>query len=136
MMSGRLEFITESTFDSVAAGARQLEKFAGETGLTPRKAYQLDLIYEELMTNVAKYSYSDNMIHPIRVLLENNGQTVTFTIIHDGSDFDPWQQQDPDLDVPLEDRQEGGIGILLARKFSQSVGYKRVDGKSIITVVI
>ncbi|MBO4632497.1 MAG: ATP-binding protein, partial [Lentisphaeria bacterium] len=91
---------------------------------------------EELMTNVAKYSYSDNAIHPIRVILENDGRIVTFTIIHDGSDFNPWLQQDPDLDAPLEERQEGGIGILLARKFSQSVDYKRTNGKSIITVVI
>ena len=40
------------------------------------------------------------------------------------------------LNVPLEERQEGGIGIMLARKFAQSVDYRRTDGKSIITVVI
>ena len=135
-MSGRLEFTAENTFDSIAENARQLEKFAGNAGLSPRQAYRLDLIYEELMTNVAKYSYSDHALHPIRVILENDGQTVTFTIIHDGSDFNPWLQQDPDLDVPLEERQEGGIGILLARRFAQSVDYKRAGGKSIITVVI
>ena len=135
-MSGKLEFTTDNTFESVAAGARQLEKFAGDAGLTPRKAYQLDLIYEELMTNVVKYSYSDNAPHQIRVLLDDNGQDLTFTVIHDGSDFNPWMQADPDLNVPLEDRQTGGIGIMLCRKFSRSVDYRRQDGISTITVVI
>ena len=135
-MSGRLDFTTASTFDSVAEAARRLETFVEESSLPPRKAYQLELIYEELMTNVVKYSYSDDTPHRIQVLLDDNGQDLKFTVIHDGSDFNPWTQADPDLDVPLEDRQTGGIGIMLCRKFSRSTAYERKDGKSIITVVI
>lgn len=135
-MSGRIEFLTNNTFDAVARGARQLEVFAQTAELTPRKSYQLDLIYEELMTNVVKYSYEDGGTHQIQVILDDNGEQLTFTIIHDGTDFDPWKQEDPDLTVPLEERQEGGIGIMLARKFARSVSYERKEGKSIITVVI
>ena len=135
-MTGHLEFTADNTFESVAEGARQLEKFAEEFSLPPRKAYQLDLIYEELMTNVVKYSYPDSDPHQIQVILEDRDDLLTFTIIHDGTDFDPWQQADPDLNVPLEERQEGGIGIMLARKFAQSVDYQRTDGKSIVRVVI
>ena len=135
-MSGKLEFFTENTFDSVAAACPRMDKFAEEQGLSPRKMYQLDLLYEELMTNVVKYSYPDNDPHKIQVILDNDGNNLTFTIIHDGTDFDPWTQDDPDLTVPLEERQEGGIGIMLCRKFSCSTGYRRENGKSIITVVI
>ena len=135
-MSGRLEFTADNTFDSVADGARQLEKFAEESALPPRKAYQLDLIYEELMTNVVKYSYTDSAPHRIQVILDDRNDVLIFTIIHDGVDFNPWKQDDPELTLPLEQRPEGGIGIMLVRKFSQSFDYRRTDGKSIITVVI
>ena len=135
-MSGRLDFTAENTFDSVADGARLLEKFAEESGLSPRKAYQLDLIYEELMTNVVKYSYSDGASHQIQVSLEDVNGTLVFTIVHDGVDFNPWTQADPDLNVPLEDRGIGGVGIMLVRKFSLSANYERKDGKSIISVNI
>ena len=135
-MSGKLEFFTENTFDSVAAACPQMDKFAEEQGLSPRKIYQLDLLYEELMTNVVKYSYPDSNPHKIQVVLDNDGNKLTFTVIHDGTDFNPWIQDDPDLTVPLEQRQEGGIGILLCRKFSLSTDYQRRDGKSIITVNI
>lgn len=135
-MTGSFEFTADNTFDSVAEGARQLEKFAEDYALPPRKAYQLDLIYEELMTNVVKYSYSDSAPHRIKVLLDNRNDMLTFTIIHDGSDFNPWTQDDPDLTLPLEQRPEGGIGIMLVRKFSRSFDYRREDGKSFITVVI
>jgi len=135
-MSGRIEFTTENTFDSVAEASARLEDFAEKNGLPPRKIYQLDLIYEELMTNVVKYSYADQSPHRIQVRLDYDGEKLTFTIIHDGGDFDPWTQDDPDLTLPLEQRQEGGIGILLCRKFSLSTSYQRQDGQSIITVVI
>ena len=135
-MSGKIEFTTENTFDSVAEASAQLEKFAEENGLSPRKTYQLDLVYEELMTNVVKYSYTDQKPHQIHVSLVFDGEKLTFTIIHDGGDFDPWTQDDPDLTLPLEQRQEGGIGILLCRKFSLSTGYQRRNGQSIISVVI
>lgn len=135
-MSGRLDFQTANTFDSVAEGARKLAVFAEESGLTPRKAYQLDLIYEELMTNVVKYSYSDGAPHQIGVSLDNTDAALTFTIVHDGVDFNPWTQADPDVNVPLEERGIGGVGIMLVRKFSLSASYERKDGKSIISVII
>ena len=135
-MSGKLDFLTENSFDSVAEGARKLEVFAEESGLPPRKAYQLDLIYEELMTNVVKYSYSDGVSHQIQVSLEDINGTLVFTIVHDGVDFNPWVQPDPDLNVPLEERGIGGVGIMLVRKFSLSANYERIDGKSIISVRI
>ena len=135
-MSGRIVFSTENTFDSVAEAAARLSEFAEKNALPPRKTYQLELIYEELMTNVVKYSYPDQGPHRIQVCLDYEEGKLTFTITHDGEDFNPWTQDDPDLTLPLEQRQEGGIGILLCRKFSLSTDYRRQDGKSIISAVI
>ena len=135
-MSGRIVFSTENTFDSVAEASARLGEFAEKNGLPPRKTYQLELIYEELMTNIVIYSYPDQDPHRIQVRLDYEGDKLTFTITHDGEDFNPWTQDDPDLTLPLEQRQEGGIGILLCRKFSLSTDYRRQDGKSIITTVI
>lgn len=133
-MSDRLELSVENTLDSVAAAARTVSRFAEEVALSPRKSYQLDLVFEELMTNLVKYSYDDSARHQITVALENRDDVLTLTITHDGMDFNPWQSPDPDLAVPLEQRSEGGIGIYLVRKFSRSVDYERRDSRSIITV--
>lgn len=134
-MSGRLEITVENTFGAVADSARRLDDFASESGLSARKTYQLDLIYEELMTNIVKYSYNDHLPHQISVILEPEGELLSLTIVHDGLDFNPWMTDDPDLTVPLEQREEGGIGILLIRKFSKKTFYERRDGKSRLTVL-
>lgn len=136
-MSGRLEFTTENTLESIAHASCFLSRFAEQSGLSDRKSYQLDLVYEELLTNVVKYSYPDGQSHSIKVILEDDENQLTFTLIHDGIAFNPWEESpDPDLHQPLEERKEGGLGIHLIRKFSRSVGYERRDGWSILTVVI
>lgn len=133
-MSDRLELSVENTLDSVASAARAVSRFAEDAALSPRQAYQLDLVFEELMTNLVKYSYNDSARHQIEVVLEYQDEILTLTITHDGMDFNPWQMPDPDLAVPLEQRSEGGIGIYLVRRFSRSMDYKRRNSRSIITV--
>lgn len=133
-MSDRLELSVENTLDSVATAARAVSRFAEESALSPRLAYQLDLVFEELMTNLVKYSYDGSARHQIEVMLEKKDEVLTLVITHDGMDFNPWLSPDPDLAVPLEQRSEGGIGIYLVRKFSRSVDYERRGDRSIITV--
>lgn len=135
-MSGRLEFTTENTLESIARAYCFLKRFAEQTGLSERKSYQLNLVYEELLTNVVKYSYTDRQPHPIKVILEDNDDQLTFTLMNDGIEFDPWNRPDPDLNRPLEERSEGGLGLYLVKNFSKSVQYVRRDGWNILTVVI
>ncbi|OQA87090.1 MAG: Serine/threonine-protein kinase BtrW [Lentisphaerae bacterium ADurb.Bin242] len=135
-MSGRLEFTTENTLESVARASCFVQRFAEQAGLSERKSYQLSLVYEELLTNVVKYAFRDGKTHSIKVILEDEDDRLTFTLMNDGVEFDPWEQPGPDLHRPLEERSEGGLGLYLVRNFSKSVHYVRRDGWNILTVVI
>jgi len=70
------------------------------------------------------------------VILEDEDERLTFTLMNDGIEFDPWEQPEPDLTRPLEERSEGGLGLHLVRNFSSSVHYVRRSGWNILTVVI
>lgn len=130
------EFQTAATFEAVSAATVNLDRFAEENNLSPKQKYCLDLIYEELMTNVAKYSFhSAAEKHFIRVQLQYDGTDCTFTMSHDGIPFDPWQQENPALDVSLDEREEGGVGIFLTRQFSKSVSYEYKNGINIVSVI-
>ncbi|MBO7146342.1 MAG: ATP-binding protein [Lentisphaeria bacterium] len=135
MSSEKWIFTAECSLDSVAQGAAELQRYAGEIDLSSRKMFQLDLIYEELLTNVVKYSYPDPAGHTITVTLEKQGEDCIFEVIHDGMDFNPWNVESPDLDLPLEERSEGGLGIHLVKQFSKSLDYSRENGMSIVKVV-
>ncbi|MBQ7619351.1 MAG: ATP-binding protein, partial [Treponema sp.] len=52
-----------------------------------------------------------------------------------GKEFNPLEQEEPDLTLSIEERRLGGFGIFLTKKFMDSVSYKRQDGKNILTLV-
>lgn len=130
-----MEFSVQAAFDPIAAATVNLDRFAEEVSLSSRQKYALDLIYEELMTNTAKYSFPVHAEdHSILVKLEIHDGICTFTMTHDGQPFDPWKQPDPDLDAAPDERSEGGIGIFLTKQFSKSVSYHYENGMNIISV--
>ena len=58
--------------------------------------------------------------------------TITFT--DTGVAYDPLAAKEPDLAAPLEERQLGGLGIFLVRKFMDSIEYRREDEKNILVL--
>ena len=45
--------------------------------------------------------------------------------IDDGRSFDPLTTPPPDMDLPLEERPIGGIGIAIVRALVDEIGYTR-----------
>jgi anti-sigma regulatory factor (Ser/Thr protein kinase) len=49
--------------------------------------------------------------------------------------FDPTAKEKVDTSLPAEDRQIGGLGILLVRELMDSINYERTDGKNVLTLI-
>ncbi len=109
-------------------------RFSQEHHLTDDITFTLDLCIEELITNIIKYAYENDSKHFIRIDLEKTGNEVLLQICDDGRPFDPTQLPEPDLDVPLESRTIGGLGIHLVRNYVTSMEYTR-DGDQNITTL-
>lgn len=58
------------------------------------------------------------------------------TLVDQAPAFDPTTMPDPDLDVPLEQRGIGGLGIYLSRKMLDEMRYQRLpSGANELTLV-
>jgi anti-sigma regulatory factor (Ser/Thr protein kinase) len=108
--------------------------FCGKHHLNEDILFALDLCIEELITNIVKYGYEVRGDQTIQVDLDLlNGQLV-LEIRDDGRPFDPTQIPEPDLNVPLEDRMIGGLGIHLVRNYVNSMEYRREANQNITTL--
>ena len=105
---------------------------ASEAGLNERHAQDLHLIVEEAVVNVVNYSGATTM--ELNAWQENGCLYVSVT--DDGIPFDPTQYPSPDLTMPGEQRQIGGLGIHYIRKMSDGMTYRREDGRNILTILI
>lgn len=104
-------------------------------GIPDAVVQQLDLALEEIVTNVISYAHTDGAKHVIHVSIDVDGRQLTATVEDDGRAFNPLDVPAPDVSAPIEDRQVGGLGILLVRQLMDVVRYDRLDGRNRLTLV-
>ena len=63
---------------------------------------------------------------------DNAQMEITFS--DSGVPYDPLEKPDPDTHLAAEKRQEGGLGILLAKNMMDEMEYERRDGRNILTM--
>lgn len=107
-----------------------LETHAKSLGVPADMLMPLNLVIEEAFTNIVNYAYADQEQHTIAISINREGQQLVITLTDDGESYDPTQKADPDIELPVEQRQVGGLGIFLIRKIMDKVEYERKDNKN------
>ena len=102
-------------------------------GWPPKTLWQLDLAAEEIFVNICSYAYPDGP-GEVRIELCLEGDTVRLTFADTGLPFDPLAVPDPDLARPVEQRDPGGLGILLVKKLMDRVEYTYADRENRLTL--
>ena len=92
---------------------------------------QIDLAVEEIFVNIAHYSGADEAI--INCSFENDKLEITFS--DSGVPFNPLAKPDPDLTLNAEEREIGGLGIFLTKKFMDTVSYEYKDGMNCLRII-
>ena len=98
-------------------------------------ARQLRLAIEEAVVNVIDYAYPAGQEGNIEVQIMSDGHTLKTVLIDSGVAFDPTAKEKADTSLSIEDRQIGGLGILLVRELMDSINYERIDGQNILTLI-
>ena len=113
----------------------ELEKLGEAWSLEPKIVFELNLVIEELITNIIFYAYEDKEEHEISVLFSKGDQSILITIYDDGKPFNPLDTQEPDdLDKPLEDRTIGGLGIHFVKTLMDQVEYTRDQEQNVLSL--
>lgn len=90
-------------------------------GLLPR----VDLVLEELFTNVVKYGKGSA---PLQLGIRADGAGIEVTLGDpEASYFDPTRAPPVDTGAPIEQRRPGGLGLHLIRQLVDSLDYRYSD---------
>ena len=96
---------------------------------------QLRLAVEEAVVNVIDYAYPVEQQGEIEVRVMSDGKTLKTVITDSGVAFDPTAKEKADTTLSAEDRQIGGLGILLVREIMDTINYERQQGKNVLTLI-
>ena len=113
--------------------ARATEDLAAALKSVPTKARtQLQIAADEIFSNIVRYSGATGWT--LSVELTHHPDGVRLVLTDDGKPFDPLVHRDPDTTLCAEDREIGGLGILIVKKTMSPVTYKRRNGRNILTM--
>jgi anti-sigma regulatory factor (Ser/Thr protein kinase) len=111
-----------------------VDRVTGERNLTADDNANLNLLLDEIVSNVIRHGFDDAGAHKILVSLAITGGMATIEVNDDGRAFNPLEAPPPNFEAPIEERI-GGLGIHIVRSIAQSIDYRRSNGHNVLTVV-
>ena len=96
---------------------------------------KIELVVEELFVNIAKYAYKDNTgTVQIDCHVSQNPNVLHLTFKDSGIPFNPLAKKDPDVTLSAEEREIGGLGIFLTKKYMDTIDYQYENKMNVLTL--
>lgn len=114
---------------------RFTEGFAVHHGISKEDLVNIDVILEEVVTNILKYGGMSADAEACTIELVLKSSLLEITISDSGNPFNPLLLPDVDTDKGIEDRPIGGLGIHFVKKLTLFQHYEYKEGKNILTLV-
>jgi serine/threonine-protein kinase RsbW len=114
--------------------ANTLERISYEWNIPMDIILSLNLVIEELVTNIIFYGYDDKNEHEIHIHLSYKNKIIQMQIEDDGKEFNPLLVLEPEMDKTIENSKIGGLGIHFVRKIMDDISYQRSNNKNKLTL--
>ena len=91
---------------------------------------QINIAVDEIFSNIARYSGASDATVGVSV----EAGCITLRFADNGRPYNPTERPDPDITLPAEEREIGGLGIYMVKKSMNSVEYEYREGLNILTL--
>ena len=94
----RKEIRIKNQVEELEHVARFIEEIAEELGLDMELQMNLNLVMEEMVSNIIFYAYPKKADATIELMAESDGKELTFVLSDQGREFDPTMKEDADME--------------------------------------
>lgn len=95
--------------------------------------FKLQLSIEEAVENVVHYAYEGGIGWlEVGTSLDHDSLVLTIELRDAGVPFNPLEVPDPDVTLPANSREIGGLGIYLCKKMMDDIYYQYEDGNNVL----
>ena len=124
----------KNTFEEIPVMESEIENFARLHEIQDKTINRLNLVIDEIFSNIVKYAYEDSAEHEIEFAVNLRNKTITLIFTDDGKEFNPLKSTDADITLSIDERKIGGLGIQLIKKIADEIEYERMDNRNILTI--
>ena len=126
------------TIDNALPELQRLLRFTREVasleGILGADLMDLDVILEEVVTNILKYGGLKPDAEACTVELTREKNLLKIRISDQGTPFDPLLMPEIDTNLGIEDRPIGGLGIHFVKNLTESQHYEYHEGRNVLTL--
>lgn len=111
-----------------------IEQFISSSNIAPTHVYPLQLVIEELFTNILKYQASgtsDVVVH----IEKSDDKLIVRLRDFDSEPFDLTQSKDVNTDEYIRQKNPGGLGLHLVKQMVDSLDYEYDNRTTTITLI-
>jgi serine/threonine-protein kinase RsbW len=123
-------------YDSLIGILEFVTAAAEQAGLDTRAVQEVQLAVDEACSNIIEHAYGGQICGDIECTCCVDEDALVTTLADHGAPFDLDSVPEPDLDAPLEDRTEGGLGVFLIRRLMDEIHYQFTpQSRNVLTLV-
>lgn len=127
----KMSAIFPARLDALASVVALLERFCAAGGVGQDDRLRLNLVIEELFTNTVRHGHGRDSEAPVWIGLGESSSQLTLEIEDTAPPYNPFARKVA-VDVPLEERRIGGLGVHLARELSARSEYAYIFGRNCV----
>ena len=102
-------------------------------GCSMKLVMPINISLEEMFVNIASYAYEPET-GDATITVDFEGDDVIIQLRDTGMEFDPLAKVDPNINASAEERDIGGLGIYMVKKYMDHCEYERKDNTNIFTM--
>lgn len=127
-----LKAVTENLQSLMSFVSQPLKVFP----CSPKTEMQIKVAAEEIFVNIAHYAYPSETEGYVTVDMEvtEDPLIISITFTDSGIPYDPLAKPDPDITLPAQERQIGGLGIYLVKKMMDEINYIYSNHQNILKI--
>jgi serine/threonine-protein kinase RsbW len=124
--------VVPGVLDSLGTIGKYVLEAATSAGLDRKASYRLRLAVDEIATNAITHGYEEAGLRgSLTVQAEMDEASLTLTLEDTAGAFDPRTLSRPrSLDLPLDERPIGGLGVYLTLQGVDGFRYERIGNRN------
>ena len=128
-----LEVCITNDLSAIQEVTERFEQFCDQHAVPPDDIMRVNLVFDEILSNIISYGYSDEAEHEIKIIIELTARRLILTIEDDGIPFNPFARKAPvNMASSIEEQKIGGLGIHLVQQVMDSATYQRHHNANVV----
>ncbi len=125
-----MHLVIESRLPEIRRATQLADAFRAHHALGDEDAAAICIVLDEVLSNTIRHGFDGSGTHPIALTLDLTEGEILVQVEDGGVAYDPTQAPEPVLGGTLAERTEGGLGVAFVKALTDSIEYRRVDGRN------